>query len=84
MYSIFIIEKNSGRVVFSKQFGKIVIDENLLSGFLTALYGFASGELDQTGIENIACLFLYRMMIIKTSLHHRWQIVTHTITVALQ
>ncbi|MFX1450762.1 MAG: hypothetical protein ACFFCM_07970 [Promethearchaeota archaeon] len=53
MYSIFIIEKNSGRVVFSKQFGKIVIDENLLSGFLTALYGFASGELDQTGIENI-------------------------------
>ncbi len=53
LYSIFIIEKSSGRVVFSKQFGKIIIDENLLSGFLTALYGFASGELDQTGIENI-------------------------------
>jgi len=53
MFSIFIIEKGSGRVLFSKQFGKIRIDENLLSGFLTALYGFAMGELKETGIENI-------------------------------
>lgn len=47
------MEKNSCRILYYKQMGKIRIDENLLSGFLTALYGFAKGELKESGIENI-------------------------------
>jgi len=47
------MERASGRILYSKNFGKIKIDENLLSGFLTALDGFARGELQESGIENI-------------------------------
>ena len=52
-FSYFIIEKNSGRAIFSRKYSKITIDENLLSGFMSALYGFAQGELKDTGIENV-------------------------------
>ncbi|NHI93337.1 MAG: hypothetical protein EAX96_12700 [Candidatus Lokiarchaeota archaeon] len=52
-FSYFIIEKNSGRAIFSRKYSKITIDENLLSGFMSALYGFAQGELKETGIENV-------------------------------
>ncbi|MHA1298911.1 MAG: hypothetical protein ACTSO9_05645 [Candidatus Helarchaeota archaeon] len=53
LYSVFLMERASGRMLYSKQFGKIKIDENLLSGFLTALDGFARGEFKESGIENI-------------------------------
>ena len=54
LYSLFLMERASGRILFAKQFGQIRIDENLLSGFLTALDGFARSELkDSVGIENI-------------------------------
>ena len=54
LHSLFLMERASGRILFAKQFGKIKIDENLLSGFLTALDGFARSELKGTvGIENI-------------------------------
>ena len=52
-FSYFIIDKNSGRAIFSRTYSKITIDENLLSGFMSALYGFAQGELKDTGIENV-------------------------------
>ncbi len=52
-HSIFIIEKLSGRSIFSRKYSKITIDENLLSGFMSALYGFAQGELKEQGIDNV-------------------------------
>ena len=53
LHSIFIIEKLSGRSIFSRKYSKITIDENLLSGFMSALYGFAQGELKEQGIDNV-------------------------------
>ena len=53
LYTIYIIERNSGRNIFSKNYGKIKVEENLLSGFMSALFGFSESELEDTGIENI-------------------------------
>ena len=52
-HSIFIIEKISGIAIFSRKYSKMTLDENLLSGFMSALYGFAQGELKETGIDNV-------------------------------
>lgn len=47
-----MIEKKSGRAIFSKSY-EFSIDETLISGFLSALYGFAQAELEEGGIDNI-------------------------------
>jgi len=53
LYSVYILERLSGRSIFTKNYGKIKVDENLLSGFMSALFGFSESELEDTGIENI-------------------------------
>ena len=54
LHSFHIIEKLSGRSIFSKSFKEEVqIDSSLLSGFLTAMNAFAMSELADKGIENI-------------------------------
>ncbi len=52
LHTIYIIEKKSGRALFSKSY-EFNIDETLISGFLSALYGFAQAELEEGGIDNI-------------------------------
>ncbi|NVM55210.1 MAG: hypothetical protein HWN66_16005 [Candidatus Helarchaeota archaeon] len=52
MHTIYIIEKKSGRAIFSKSY-EFSIDETLISGFLSALYGFAQAELEDKGVDNI-------------------------------
>ncbi|MHA1359585.1 MAG: hypothetical protein ACTSQI_00455 [Candidatus Helarchaeota archaeon] len=52
LHTIYIIEKKSGRAIFSKSY-EFDIDETLISGFLSALYGFAQAELEEGGIDNI-------------------------------
>jgi len=52
LHTIYIIEKKSGRAIFSKSY-QFNIDETLISGFLSALYGFAQAELEEGGIDNI-------------------------------
>ncbi|TFF90624.1 MAG: hypothetical protein EU548_02055 [Promethearchaeota archaeon] len=53
LHSIHIIEKKSGRSIFSKKFRELPIDSALLSGFLTAMNSFAMSELSDKGVENI-------------------------------
>ncbi|MHA1264337.1 MAG: hypothetical protein ACTSRS_03800 [Candidatus Helarchaeota archaeon] len=52
LHSIYVIEKKSGRAIFSKSY-QFSIDETLISGFLSALYGFAQAELEDKGVDNI-------------------------------
>ncbi|NVM29283.1 MAG: hypothetical protein HWN65_10630 [Candidatus Helarchaeota archaeon] len=52
LHTIYIIEKKSGRAIFSKSY-EFTIDESLISGFLSALYGFAQAELEDKGVDNI-------------------------------
>ncbi len=52
LHTIYIIEKKSGRAIFSKSY-EFNIDETLISGFLSALYGFAQAELEEGGVDNI-------------------------------
>ena len=52
LHTIYIIEKKSGRAIFSKSY-EFSIDETLISGFLSALYGFAQAELEDKGVDNI-------------------------------
>ncbi|TFG05138.1 MAG: hypothetical protein EU536_02860 [Promethearchaeota archaeon] len=52
LHTIYIIEKKSGRAIFSKSYA-FSIDETLISGFLSALYGFAQAELEDKGVDNI-------------------------------
>jgi len=53
LHTIYIVEKKSGRAIFSKSY-EFKIDETLISGFLSALYGFAQAELDEkSGVDNI-------------------------------
>lgn len=52
LHTIYIIEKKSGRAIFSKSY-EFSIDETLISGFLSALYGFAQAELEEGGVDNI-------------------------------
>ena len=52
LHTIYIIEKKSGRAIFSKSY-EFKIDETLISGFLSALYGFAQAELEEGGVDNI-------------------------------
>ncbi|MHA1229588.1 MAG: hypothetical protein ACTSRP_00710 [Candidatus Helarchaeota archaeon] len=53
LHSFHVIEKNSGRSIFSKLFKELQIDPALLSGFLSAMNTFAMSELADKGIENI-------------------------------
>ncbi|MHA1270757.1 MAG: hypothetical protein ACTSPY_13270 [Candidatus Helarchaeota archaeon] len=53
LHSFHVIEKQSGRSIFSKSFKELQIDPALLSGFLTAMNAFAMSELADKGIENI-------------------------------
>jgi len=53
LHSFHVIEKISGREVYSKAFKKLSIDSSLISGFLTAMNSFAQCELADQGIENI-------------------------------
>ena len=53
LHTIYIVEKKSGRAIFSKSY-EFKIDETLVSGFLSALYGFAQAELEEkSGVDNI-------------------------------
>jgi hypothetical protein len=52
LHTVYIIEKISGRAIFSKSY-EFKIDEALISGFLSALYGFAQAELEDKGVDNI-------------------------------
>jgi len=52
LHTVYVIEKLSGRAIFSKSY-EIKIDEALISGFLSALYGFAQAELADKGVDNI-------------------------------
>ncbi len=52
LHTIYVIEKKSGRAIFSKSY-EFSIDETLISGFLSALYGFAQAELEDKGVDNI-------------------------------
>jgi hypothetical protein len=53
LHTIYIVEKKSGRAIFSKSYA-FKIDETLISGFLSALYGFAQAELEEkSGVDNI-------------------------------
>jgi hypothetical protein len=48
------VEKEKGQRLFHKRFGKIDIDPDLFSAFLTGLYGFAETELgEKGGIDSI-------------------------------
>ena len=52
--NIWIVEKDKGQRLFHKRFGKIDIDPDLFSAFLTGLYGFAETELgEEKGIDSI-------------------------------
>jgi hypothetical protein len=52
--NIWIVEKGKGQRLFHKRFGKIDIDPDLFSAFLTGLYGFAETELgEKGGIDSI-------------------------------
>lgn len=53
VYSIYTLERLSGRAIYTKDYGHIQVEENLLSGFMAALFGFSESELKDTGIENI-------------------------------
>lgn len=55
LHSLHVIEKISGRSIFSKNFkeSSMTIDSALISGFLTAMNAFAQSELADKGIENI-------------------------------
>ncbi|MHA1693986.1 MAG: hypothetical protein ACTSXT_01905 [Candidatus Helarchaeota archaeon] len=53
LHSFHVIEKISGRSIFSKLFKELLIDPALLSGFLSAMNSFAMSELADKGIENI-------------------------------
>ena len=47
--NIWIIDKESGRNMFHKVYGSTIVDKDLFSGFLTALYSFAESEIKQQG-----------------------------------
>ncbi|MHA1861553.1 MAG: hypothetical protein ACTSVM_04595 [Candidatus Ranarchaeia archaeon] len=47
--NIWIIDKESGRNMFHKVYGSQVVDKDLFSGFLTALYSFAESEIQSQG-----------------------------------
>ncbi|MHA1917710.1 MAG: hypothetical protein ACTSUV_05290 [Candidatus Ranarchaeia archaeon] len=49
--NIWIIHKESGRNIFTKTYGDIQIDKDLVSGFLTAIFSFAESEVRTAGIE---------------------------------
>ncbi|MFX1521324.1 MAG: hypothetical protein ACFFCD_15545 [Promethearchaeota archaeon] len=52
--NIWIVEKDKGQCLFHKRFGKIDVDPDLFSAFLTGLYGFAETELgEKKGIDSI-------------------------------
>ncbi len=53
IHNIWVIHKESGRNVFAKMYGKVQIDKDLLSGFLTAVFSFAESEVKSAGVESI-------------------------------
>jgi len=52
IHNVWILEKKSGRLLFSDKLGSIETEGDLLSGFLSAIYSFAEMEIS-SGIESM-------------------------------
>jgi hypothetical protein len=52
IHNVWILEKRSGRLLFHDKLGSIETEEDLLSGFLSAIYSFAEMEIS-SGIESM-------------------------------
>ncbi|WP_287583476.1 hypothetical protein [Candidatus Borrarchaeum sp.] len=52
IHNVWILEK-SGRLLFHDKLGSIETEEDLLSGFLSAIYSFAETEIGGLGIESM-------------------------------
>ena len=53
IHNVWILEKRSGRLLFSDKLGSIETEGDLLSGFLSAIYSFAEMEISAMGIESM-------------------------------
>ena len=50
---VWVVEKAGGRCLFHNSYGKLELDADLLSSFLTGVNSFSEAELGDTGIESI-------------------------------
>ena len=53
IHNIWIIAKKSGMSLFHRGYGSVVIDQHILSGFLSAINTLAETEFDQKGVDSI-------------------------------
>ncbi|MFX1521010.1 MAG: hypothetical protein ACFFCD_13925 [Promethearchaeota archaeon] len=53
IHNVWIVEKKSGLLLFHEKLGSIETEEDLLSGFLSAIFSFAETEIGASGIESI-------------------------------
>ena len=53
IHNVWIVEKKSGILLFHEKLGSIEAEEDLLSGFLSAVFSFAESEIGAKGIESM-------------------------------
>jgi hypothetical protein len=51
IHNVWILEKKSGILLFHEKLGSIETEEDLLSGFLSAIFSFAESEMGGKGLE---------------------------------